>query len=106
MNEFLGKWEIIEMEQWDQDYVDLEEPGFIRFDKDYSGGFVFGTVNGTIDYRYSKDLPPKVEFSWDGSSEYDPVSGRGWAVLEENNDLYGMLYIHDGDESWFKAKRM
>lgn len=38
MNEFLGKWKIIEMEQWDQDYVDLEEPGFIRFDKGYSGG--------------------------------------------------------------------
>ena len=30
------------MEQWDQDYIDLEKPGYFRFHKDGMGEFVFG----------------------------------------------------------------
>jgi len=26
---FVGRWKITEMEQWDQDYIDMEEPGII-----------------------------------------------------------------------------
>ncbi|MEJ2418411.1 MAG: hypothetical protein P8Y45_16070 [Exilibacterium sp.] len=106
MKEILGKWKIIEMEQWDQDYIDLVEPGFIQFDKDDLGDFVFGTVKGAIDYRFSNEPNSKIEFSWEGDNEDDSVSGRGWVVIERNKEIYGMLYIHCGDESWFKAKKM
>ena len=27
----VGKWRITHMEQWEQDFVDAEMPGFIRF---------------------------------------------------------------------------
>jgi hypothetical protein len=37
------------MERWDQDYIDLEEPGYFKFSKDGMGEFLFGTVNGFID---------------------------------------------------------
>lgn len=104
MKELRGQWKIVEMEQWDQDYIDLVEPGYIRFGSDQRGEFVFGTVQGFLDCRYSgKGLSLKAEFSWDGSSEYDPVSGRGWVEVTGKDQIYGMLYFHLGDESWFKA---
>ena len=27
----LGRWRIVEADQWDRDYLDLVEPAFIRF---------------------------------------------------------------------------
>ncbi len=107
MKEYLGKWKIVEMGEWDQDYIDLVEPGYIQFDEDDLGEFVFGTVQGFLDCRYQKEsVSHKVEFSWDGNSDNDPANGRGWAVIEDENKLFGMLYIHCGDESWFKATKM
>jgi uncharacterized protein YndB with AHSA1/START domain len=104
MNKFIGNWRITEMEQWDQDYVDLEEPGYLRFSKDGMGKFVFGTVNGFTDCRYDNDQDAKrVEFSWDGASESDPVCGRGWFEMTATDKIYGKLFIHNGDESWVKA---
>ena len=104
MNRFIGIWRITEMEQWDQDYIDLEEPGYFRFDKGDMGEFVFGTVNGFIDCRYDNDKDAnRVEFSWDGTSEYDPVCGRGWFEMTATDQIYGKLFIHNGDESWVKA---
>ena len=28
---FIGRWRIVEMDQWDNDYLDLVEPAFISF---------------------------------------------------------------------------
>jgi hypothetical protein len=104
MNKFIGNWRITEMEQWDQDYIDLEKPGYVRFSKDGMGEFVFGTVNGFTDCRYDNDKDAnRVEFSWDGTSEYDPVCGRGWFEMTASDQIYGKLFIHNGDESWVKA---
>jgi hypothetical protein len=36
--------------------------------------------------------------------EMDPCTGRGWAVLE-GDELHGMIFFHQGDESGFVAKR-
>ncbi len=92
------------MEQWDQEYIDLEKPGYFKFSKDGMGEFLFSTVNGFIDCRYDNDKDAKkVEFSWAGTSEYDHVSGRGRFELKAGDELYGELFIHNGDESWVKA---
>lgn len=94
------------MDQWDQEYIDLVEPGYVKFDMNIQGQFVFGTVNGFMDCRYDKETSPKrVEFSWEGTSEYDPVCGRGWFEIKEDGSISGMLFIHNGDESWVKAVR-
>ncbi|MCP4235250.1 MAG: hypothetical protein GY770_16990 [Aestuariibacter sp.] len=104
MKEFLGTWRITGMEEWAQDYIDLVEPGYIKFGKNCMGQFVFGTVNGFLDFRYhDTNESAKVEFSWEGCSENDSVCGRGWAEISGKNEIYGMLHIHCGDESWFKA---
>lgn len=42
---FLGRWRIVEMDLWDNDYLDLIEPAFIQFDVE-DGAFVFGAVKG------------------------------------------------------------
>jgi hypothetical protein len=103
---YIGKWRIIEMEMWDQDYVDLIIPGYFSFDKDDLGDFQFGVVKGQIDYRIEKigDVE-RLEFSWEGADENDPASGRGWAVINGDH-LEGRFYFHLGDNSWFKFKRI
>ena len=104
MNRFIGNWKITEMGQWDQYYIDLIEPGYFGFDRDGMGEFVFGTVNGFMDCRYDNNKDAKrVEFSWDGTCEHDPVCGRGWFEVKATDQIYGELFIHNGDESWVKA---
>jgi hypothetical protein len=34
----------------------------------------------------------------------DPCTGRGWATLE-GDELHGMIFFHQGDESGFVARR-
>src|SRR5262249_37304534 len=45
-----------------------------------------------------------VESTWDGNDEMDPAQGRGWAVLK-GDELHGMIFFHQGDDSGFVAKR-
>jgi hypothetical protein len=66
------------MEQWDQDFIDLVVPGYMTFRKDHRGEFQFGAVHGRIDYRIEPyQETERLEFSWEGEDEMDPVSGRG-----------------------------
>lgn len=107
MSEFIGKWRITDMEQWDQDYIDLVEPGYIELNGKNLGEFVFGTVKGFIDFRTKKvHGREKADFSWEGTSEYDQISGRGWFELNGENKIHGKLFIHNGDESWIKAVKI
>ena len=90
----------------DQEYFDLVEPGYVLLDNNDQGQFIFGTVNGFIDCRYdNKKSPERVEFLWEGTSEYDPVCGRGWFEMKAEDSISGMLFIHNGDVSWLKAIR-
>jgi hypothetical protein len=105
-NPYIGKWRIVEMEMWDEEYIDMETEGYFQFDKkNQTGYFHFGLVQGNIDYRIEKTGEiERLEFSWNGEDEYDPVSGRGWAVVKGDH-IEGRFYFHFGDDSWFKAKK-
>jgi len=98
-NSFIGTWRIVWMEGWDQDYVDMEIPGYISFEKNNIGYFQFGLVQGQMDYRVNAN---RVEFTWSGFDEGDEMSGRGYAEIE-NHELRGHFYIHLGDDSAFRA---
>jgi hypothetical protein len=101
----IGRWRITWMEAWDQDFVDEEIEGFLKFDPDGTGEFQFGYVRGKIDHREVKrDGKPAVEFPWDGNDEMDPAQGRGWAVLD-GDEIEGRIFIHRGDDSAFRAVR-
>jgi hypothetical protein len=104
---FLGRWRIVSMSNWDEDYLDEEVQAFIEFDGKGGGSFQFGYVQGRIDCRTtSRDGKAAVEFSWDGGDGADgtPLTGRGWAILGDD-ELNGMIFIHDGDDSEFVAER-
>jgi hypothetical protein len=104
---FLGRWRIFSMSQWEDEYLDEEVEAYIEFDDRGGGSFQFGYVRGIIDYREGRrDGQPAAEFSWEGGDGADgtPLTGRGWAVLQEN-ELNGMIFIRQGDDSEFVATR-
>ena len=104
---FLGRWHIISMSTWDEDYLNEEVQAFIEFDDKGGGSFQFGYVQGIIDYHEGlRDSQPRIEFSWEGGDGADgtPLTGRGWAEPVDEG-LAGMFFIHLGDESEFEAER-
>jgi hypothetical protein len=102
---FTGRWRIISMSAWDEDFIDEEEEGYFEFDGKGSGQFHFGYVHGQMDCRTTtKEGQPAVEWTWDGNDEMDSAQGRGWAVVK-GNELRGMIFFHDGDDPEFVAKK-
>ena len=102
---FTGRWRIVSMSAWDEDYIDEEEEGFFEFDETGSGEFNFRYVHGQMDGRLTaRDGEPAVEWTWDGNAEMDPAQGRGWAV-RKGDELHGMIFFHGGDDSEFVATR-
>ncbi len=76
---FIGKWSIVAMEAWDQEYVNMEVPGHFTFKKDGTGEFQFGLVQGEMDCRVETvDGRERIEFSWEGQADWIPrVVGGG-----------------------------
>jgi hypothetical protein len=100
---FVGKWVILEMMTWDQEFVNMEGPGHFTFGKDGTGHFRFGLVRGEMDCRMENVSGRwRIEFSWEGSNELDPATGRGWAWLD-HEELQGRIFFHLGDDSAFRA---
>jgi len=103
---FRGRWRIVEMKVWPDDYLDLIEPAHITFEGGMYGVFVFGAVKGWLDVRYgTRDGAACAEFSWEGHNDADPASGSGWATLGTPGRLVGHLFIHNSDDSPFVAER-
>jgi hypothetical protein len=104
-NPFAGRWRIVSMTAWDEDYLHEEEPAFIEIGEKGSGEFHFGYVHGIMDCRLTtRDGRPCVEWTWDGNDEMDPAQGRGWAVLQ-GDELHGRIVFHQGDDSGFVARK-
>jgi hypothetical protein len=100
---FIGRWRIVEMELWDQEFIDLEGPGHITFARGGVGELRFGAVNVTLDWRLAAK-ENRVDFTFEGFDEGDEVSGRGWAELE-GRKLTGRIAFHQGDESGLVAQK-
>ena len=96
-----GRWRIVEMPDYTDDYPDMMEPAYIAFDRT-GGEFAFGCVTGHIHGAAEADT---VAFSWDGNDEMDEASGDGWAELQPDGSLKGEICFHNGDEAVFIAKR-
>jgi len=103
---FEGTWHITDMENWDEDYFNMEVQAYIEIDKRGSGDFQFGLVTGQIDGEIVKEgKSEKLEFTWEGSDENDEAFGSGWLKLKDKNELEGKIKFHQGDSSLFMAKR-
>jgi hypothetical protein len=100
-----GRWRIVETEVWDQDALDLLVPAHITFGADGLGEMQLIAIGASIDYRVKDPgSSPVVEFSWSGFDDMEPTSGRAWAEIK-GDTMRGKLFIHQGDESRFVAKR-
>lgn len=100
---FIGRWRIVQMEQWNQDYVDMVAPGHIAFNKDGTGQLHFGCVETELDWWLEAGTE-RVEFTFSGFDEGDEVAGCGCAKVEGTR-LTGRLVFHQGDESGFDAAK-
>ena len=100
-----GRWRIVETEMWDQEALDLVVPAHITFEPSGLGEMELIAIGASIDYRLDQvDGSPIVEFSWWGFDDMEPTSGRARAAVERDT-MSGKLFIHQGDESRFVAKR-
>jgi hypothetical protein len=101
----VGDWRITGMEVWDADYFDMEVPAHITIRKGLTGEFQFGLVQGDLDGRVDvTNGVVRLEFSWSGFDENDPMSGRGWMRVD-GDQAEGRIFIHLGDDSAFTASR-
>lgn len=106
-SDFIGLWYIYEMENWDEDYFNMEGQAHIIIEKNKRGEFKFGLVYGEIEkgkfLEYENEK--KFEFTWSGGDDQEELFGSGWVELKEINVLEGELNIHRGDGSKFLARR-
>lgn len=97
-----GKWRIVEMALWDNDFVDMIEPAFLTFDDKGSGEFRFGAVIGGLECEYGERA---ICFTWEGFDEMDKTHGSGSVELEDDGTLSGEICFHHGDQSVFTGRR-
>ncbi|MDE2486378.1 MAG: hypothetical protein KGO51_03190 [Alphaproteobacteria bacterium] len=97
-----GKWRIVEMPDYVEDYPDMMEPAYILFAPDGSGEFAFGCVTGQI---YGGGETDAVAFEWTGNDEMDEVEGDGWVEIQPDGSLKGQICRDGGDEANFIARR-
>ena len=97
-----GTYEIVEMELWDKKDIDLVKPGYFRITGS-TGEFHFICVDGQMDIRKCK--AGNYKFSWDGNDECDSACGSG-EFAYNGDTLTGRIYIHNGDDSSFVAKKI
>jgi hypothetical protein len=104
---FAGTWHIYEMDQWEEEYFNMEVQAFIKLDDTGTGEFQFGLVSGQIDGAVSQSgASERFEFTWEGSDESDLVAGSGWLALKDANTLKGRIDLDYGDSSTLLAKRV
>ena len=101
-----GRWRIVWMEEWDQEYVDLVEPAYVSINSQGNGEFQFGVVTG-----YFHANPEKMYFDskWEGSQECDEACGEIDGTIDEEGQedtLCGTISFWEGDESEYRAIRL
>jgi len=98
-----GRWRIVAMPDYVEDYPDMVEPAYLLLSEEGSGEFAFGCVTGHI--RGSGSSTNPIDFSWDGNDEMDAVCGTGDAELQPDGSLHGTIHFHNGDEASFIARK-
>ena len=105
MSGVVGTWTITRTDLWGDEDLNLLGAAEIAFDRRGGGSIQVGALQAGLDCRVDRgaDLP-RVDFSWSGFDDMDPVSGRGWAEVE-GDSMRGKLFIHMGDDIEFTALR-
>ncbi len=97
----LGKWRIVELPGYADDYADMVEPAHILFEATV-GEFAFECVTGA--FAGGGDHAA-VKFDWNGNDEMDEACGSEWAEIQADGSLQGKIGFHAGDDIPFIARR-
>mgnify|MGYP003700644489 FL=1 len=98
----MGRWRIVGMPDYVEDYPDMIEPAYILLEAGASGEFAFGSVTGQI---FGAGDGARVTFSRHGNHEMDEAQGSGWVELQPDRSLSGEICFLNGDEAIFSAQR-
>lgn len=79
-----GRWPIVAMPDYVEDYRDMIGAAYIEFAADGSGEFAFGCVTGQI---FGAGDGYNVAFSWQGNDEMDETQGNGWAEIQPDGSI-------------------
>jgi hypothetical protein len=61
---FTGRWHIVSMTEWDEDYLNEEVQAFVEFTATGGGSFQFGYVQGEVAWRVAtRGDEPAVEWT-------------------------------------------
>jgi hypothetical protein len=72
---FAGRWRIVEMDNWDDDFLDLVEEAHLALRGAADGEIAFGALKGFPDVRYgSRDGSACAEFSWQVTTKTTPLA--------------------------------
>ena len=104
--ELNGKWIIIEMPDFDEDYIYAEEQAYIQINKN-RGEFKFGYVQGYFEIQesISDQEGDKLKFEWEGSDEMDEASGSIWLKRISNTRIQGEILFWESDGHEFIAEQ-
>jgi hypothetical protein len=106
MKKYVGTWNIVEMDEWDADYLNMEKQAYIKVDKkgrgEFQFGLVWGDINGEIE-EFGGDK--RFSFTFEGNDESEILSGDGWLKVIDKDSLQGFIRFHSGDSSLLKAER-
>ena len=104
-NAFREKWRIVSTDVWEPDALDEFGPAHLTFGPNRTGELCLIAISASVHYHAgTRDGAPMVEFTWAGDDDGYPISGRGW-VRRSPEGLVGRVFIHEGDEAEFTAKR-
>lgn len=102
---FVGAWRIVELQDYDADYIDKCGPAMLRISSRGSGNISFGASEAEIDCRMDDFDERLVRFSFEGSDEGDPMCGHGYCLVS-GDEMMGRIFRHFGDVFGFKAMRV
>ena len=104
-NPFIGEWRITEVQGFDLDDLDEVDEAMISFEDNNRGDFRFCLYDAWTDYRVGqRGGHVAAEFSWEGTQDSTPISGRGWVVPKDQH-IVGIIFVHGDSEYSFVASR-
>lgn len=103
---FLATWRIREVSDHTRDEIDRSGRAMISFEKDGGGFLKLLGVDASIDCRTStRGGSTFVDFTWAGTRNGSPASGRGWAHILKTGGMMGHLWAHGEGDANFTAVR-
>jgi hypothetical protein len=102
-NQLLGKWKLVEVDDWEEEEIDEFEPAMLDIRKGGKGSFNFIASHAVLDWKMDdpKNIG-RIDFSFMGDDDGTEVFGRGWAEFD-GGEVTGEISYFQGDRYQFRA---